>query len=170
MPEFSPKLRVAVRVRLSGEEPMDGFLLLSPESDFRPGPETILERLNASDRVIPFHRRSDGTTLLLTRLDLEWVVAGRGKGDLSVPPSHFVTHQERVRIRFSGGGEMEGLIQMELPETLNRASDFLNGADDFFPLATVQGIYLVNKTRVLETRLFQSSPLPVAPEAGETGY
>ena len=170
MSEFSPKLRVAVRVRQAGQEPMDGFLLLSPESEFRPGPETILERLNAGDRVIPFLRRSDGSTLLLTRLDLEWVMAGRGKSDRTVPATHFVTHQERVLVRLSSGGEMEGLIQMELPETLNRASDFLNGTDDFFPLVTDQSTFVVNKTRVLDTRLFESSPMPVAPEAGETGY
>jgi hypothetical protein len=50
---------------------------------------------------------------------------------------------------------------MELPETLNRASDFLNGEEDFFPLVTKQGIVLLNKHRVLYTRVYESSPLPL---------
>jgi hypothetical protein len=56
---------------------------------------------------------------------------------------------------------------MELPEMLNRASDFLNGEEDFFPLVTNHGIVLLNKQRVLYTRAYESSPLPVN-VAGDT--
>ena len=171
MPEFISKLRVAVRIRQTGEEPVDGFFLLLPQAEFHPGPETILELLNAPDRVIPFLRRSDGATLLLCRLDLEWVAAGRTVApELIHQESHFVTLEEQVVLHFRSGEEMEGMIQMELPEMLNRASDFLNGSDDFFSLLAPGGTFLVNKSQVLHTRLFEASPLPVAPETGETGY
>ena len=51
---------------------------------------------------------------------------------------------------------------MELPEDLNRASDFLNGDGDFYPLMTRDGTVLINKTRVIDVQVFQESPLPVA--------
>lgn len=162
MPEYVSKLRAAVVVCQVGQEQMEGTLSLSPQAEFHHGPETILERLNAHDRILPFHRHHDGTVLLLTRLELEWVAAGRGvERDLVCPRTYQVTREERVQVRFTSGNEMLGLLQMELPETLNRASDFLNGEEDFFPLVTDKGIVVINKHRVLYTRVYQSSPLPV---------
>jgi hypothetical protein len=50
---------------------------------------------------------------------------------------------------------------MELPEHLNRISDFINQTDDFFPLATRSGVLLINKARIASLRLFESSPPPI---------
>jgi hypothetical protein len=77
------------------------------------------------------------------------------------PPTFHVTREERAEVRFTNGGAIAGLLQMELPEMYNRASDFLNGPDDFFPLTTDDGVYLVNKLRLRETVLFEASPLPL---------
>ena len=44
----------------------------------------------------------------------------------------------------------------------NRVSDFMNSPEDFFPLATSDGVYLVNKSRVREIQLFLTSPRPAA--------
>lgn len=168
MPEYISKLRAAVVVCQVGQEQMEGSLSLSPQAEFHHGPETILERLNASDRILPFHRREDGAVLLLTRLELEWVAAGRGvASELVCPRNYQVTREERVQVRFTSGNEVVGLLRMELPEMLNRASDFLNGEEDFFPLVTNHGIVLLNKQRVLYTRAYESSPLPVN-VAGDT--
>jgi hypothetical protein len=162
MPEYVSKLRATVVVCQVGQEQLEGSLSLSPQAEFHDGPETILERLNARDRILPFHRREDGAVLLLSRLELEWVAAGRGVGrELVCPRNYQVTREERVQVRFTSGNDMFGLLQMELPEMLNRASDFLNGEDDFFPLVTEQGVVLLNKTHVLYTRVYESSPLPL---------
>ena len=162
MPEFIPKLRVAVRIALPGVEPTHGFLSLAPQAEFHDGPETVLERLNTRDRVIPFQRQKDSAVILVSRLELEWVAVGRGVDDDWIsPPTFAVTREERVRIRFRSGEEVEGLLRMELPELLNRASDFLNQTDDFFALSTREGVRLVNKNAVVDTRVFESSPLPV---------
>jgi hypothetical protein len=162
MPEYVNKFRAAVVICQVGQEQMEGSLSLAPQAEFHPGPETLLERLNTRDRVLPFHRREDGAVLLLSRLELEWVASGRGVArDLVCPPTYRVTREERVRVCFTSGQEIEGLLQMELPETLNRASDFMNGEEDFFPLVTPQGIYILNKQRVLYARVFESSPRPV---------
>jgi len=169
MPEYVSKLRAAVVVCQVGQEQMEGSLSLSPQAEFHHGPETILERLNARDRVLPFHRREDGAVLLLSRLALEWVAGGRGVGrELVCPRNYQVTREERVQVRFTSGNEMLGLLQMELPEMLNRASDFMNGEEDFFPLVTEQGAVLLNKHHVLHTRVYESSPLPLGTGGGST--
>jgi hypothetical protein len=162
MPEYIPKLRAAVRIGQPGHEPVLGFIALAPQAEFHAGPETLIERLNHRDRVIPFQRLEDDAMLMLTRLDLEWVAASPSVApELICPPTYLVTREERVRVRFKSGEELEGLIQMELPENFNRASDFLNGPDDYFALVTVDGVRLVNKLAVLDTRVYESSPLPV---------
>ena len=54
---------------------------------------------------------------------------------------------------------------MELPEHLNRVSDFLNQLEDFFPLGAERGVLLINKSRLACLRLFEGSPPPVAEQA-----
>ncbi|HYM81972.1 MAG TPA: hypothetical protein VEY91_11270 [Candidatus Limnocylindria bacterium] len=151
MPEYVPKLRTAVRLGQPAQEPVLGFLSLAQQAEFHSGPETILERLNAPDRVIPFHRHEDGAMLLVSRLDLEWVAPGRGVDPEWVcPPTYLVTREERVSVRFRSGLELEGLLRIEQPEMVNRASDFLNGPEDFFALMTADGVVLINKRAVLD--------------------
>ena len=167
MAEYIPKLRVAAVVSQAGQPPVEGSLSLSPQAQFHLGPETLLERLNTRDRILPFQRRGDGAVLLITRMEVEWVAAGPAvERDLICPRGYRVTREEKVQMRFASGEDLEGLLQMELPETLNRASDFLNSEEDFFPLVTKRGIVLINKHRVLHTRVFESSPMPVAPGDG----
>jgi len=72
-----------------------------------------------------------------------------------------------VRVRLRGGEEFAGLLQMEMPENINRASDYLNAPDAFFPLTTRQGIVLIQKASAREIRLFDSSPLPVPDAAAD---
>jgi hypothetical protein len=160
--EFIPKLRVSVRVAQPGLSPTEGYFSLAPHAEFHSGPETVLERLNTRDRVVPFQRHADSATMLLSRHELEWVAIGPGVNEEWIcPPTFAVTREERVRVRMRSGEEIEGLLRMELPELVNRASDFLNGPDDFFALVTADGVRLVNKHAVLDTRVYESSPLPV---------
>lgn len=161
MSEYVQKLRAAATLSLPGQKPVEGWFALAPQAEFRLGPETLLERLNTRDRVIPFIRSEDEATCLVARLALEWVKSAHDLDTrLVCPPNYLVTREEWVRVRFQSGDEVEGLLQMELPETLNRATDFLNGPEDFFPLRGRDGIVLVNKHRVIETRLYDRSPRP----------
>ena len=161
---YVQKRMAGVRVAVVGRAPVDLVLMLSPQAALHSGPETILERLNSSDRVIPFGRPEDDATLLVSRADIEWVLAGRGLSpELVCPPTYRVTREERVVASFRGGAQLAGLLRMELPPDVNRASDFLNLADDWFPLVVDNGIVLVNKLQLVETRLFEVSPQPTAP-------
>jgi hypothetical protein len=170
MPRYIDKLRVAARVAMPREAPVEGTFALDPVSERHGGPETLLERLDAPAFVVPFQRERDGAVLLLNRRDIEWVEAGRGvPADRLRPAAWRITREERVHVRLMSGRELSGLIQLELPEEYNRTSDHLNGSGDFFPLVTPQGLLLVNKQRVSVLRVFEHSPPPVALEAGGAG-
>jgi len=166
MPEYVEKLRVAVRVSRPGQPVVEGTLALLPHSDHHPGPETLLELLDPPTGFVPFERSTDDAVLLLSRPDIQWVMAGVGVDpELIRPPAYRFTREERVRVCLQDGEQVDGLIQMELPEHLNRISDYLNGPERFFPLATRQGTFLIRKASVREICLFEVSPLPINDQA-----
>jgi len=168
MPEYVEKLRVTVRVSRPGESAVEGRLSLCPRSARHAGPETLLELLDSSGGFLPFERSADDAVLLLSRSDIRWVMAGQDVDpELVRPHAHRFTHEERVRVSLREGDALDGVIQMELPENLNRASDYLNGPERFFPLATRQGTFMVHKAAVREICLFDASPLPLADATGD---
>ncbi|MGH7730748.1 MAG: hypothetical protein ACRENJ_05785 [Candidatus Eiseniibacteriota bacterium] len=166
MPEYVDKLRVTVRVSRPGEPAVEGTLSLLPHSARHGGPETLLELLDPAAGFIPFERSSDDAVLLLSRPDIQWVMAGpEVDPDLIRPPAFRFTREERVWVSLRDGEVLDGLIQMELPENINRVSDYLNGPERFFPLTTRRGTFLVHKAAVRQVSLFDSSPLPLADAA-----
>ena len=167
MAQFIEKIRAPVRVLLGEAESLEGSVSLAPRAQYRDGPETLLELLNSPLRVIPFTRGKSDSVLLLTRLNIVWAAEAAGLDPRLIRPAPYrVTREERVQVVFTDGGRIEGQIQMELPEDVNRASDFLNAGEDFVALVTGTGTLLVNKLRVRETRVFESSPMPLSPGAG----
>ena len=168
MPEYVDKLRVTVRVSRPGEPAVEGRLSLFPYSAHHAGPETLLELLDPPAGFLPFERSADDAVLLLSRPDIQWVMAGpEVDSELIRPPAYRFTREERVRVSLREGDVLDGLIQMELPENINRVSDYLNGPERFFPLATRQGTFLVHKAAVREVCLFDASPLPLEDAVGE---
>jgi hypothetical protein len=166
MAQYIEKTRATVRISLGEKETLEGSIALAPRARYHDGPETILELLNSPVRVIPFARGKGDSVLLVTRLNIVWVAAAAGlDAPLVCPATYCVTREERVQVVFTDGSRVEGLIQMELPEHVNRASDFLNAAEDFFPLVTGSGTLLVNKLCVREIRVFETSPMPLVPGA-----
>lgn len=163
MSRYVEKLRVPVRLALSGCEPVEGHLSLSPRAELHDGPESLLERLNAPTRVVPFHREGDGEVLLVVRSRIEWVMAGPNvAAPLVRRPLYQHTREEHVRVRLAGGSVHEGVLAIEMPHEFNRVSDFLNEADDFFPLQTDGGTLLVSKACLLEVRVREAGAVPRA--------
>jgi len=155
------KHQAPVRVCLPGQDPIDGILSLAPDSPYHAGPQTILELLNSQVRAIPFVLQSSTDVLLLTRDNIDWAVAGSGvESSLMLSPPLAVTREENVLVTFSDGRAIDGLIQIELPEGMNRVSDFLNGPQDFFPLRTRIGTVFINKARVRDTRVNTTAGTP----------
>lgn len=163
MPRHVEKLRVPVCVALLGELPVDGALSLDLHAELHDGPETLLERLNVAQRVLPFHREGDQAFALVTRAQIRWVMAGPAVAPEWIRPRAFLTtREERVRVRLLGEDAFEGILAMEMPTDFNRASDFLNGPEDFFPLQTDQGTLLLNKAHVLDVCLIAAARIPRA--------
>jgi len=162
MPNYVEKFRIPVRVAESGRPAAFGYFCLSPVANWHDGPETLHDLLNSEVRVVPFHRHEDGAILLITRLAVGHVTVGT-----EVEPQFVrsrliaVTREEHVLVEMEDGVKLEGNLLVELPEHLNRASDFLNLPEDFFPLVTRQGAVFVNKAKVRVTRVFAKSPKPV---------
>ncbi len=153
-PEYVDKLRAAVRVCLPGQDPIDGIFSLSRSTPLRPGPETILDLLNGPLRTIPFILDEAMDVLLITRVNIDWAMAGLGvEPPLISPPVIGLTREESVHVTFNDGRQIDGLIQLEPPNGIHRASDFLNGPQDFFPLRTRIGVLFVNKARVRDTHV-----------------
>ena len=160
---YIDKLLVPARLMLPGADAVEGSFALSPATPFREGPESLLELLNSETRVVPFIRESDSVVMLLSRLAIEWAEVRRDVDPAWVHPETFiVTREEHVQVRMLGGHELEGSVSMELPDHLNRVSDFLNQAEDFFLLATRRATLLVNKARLASLRPLENSPPPVS--------
>jgi hypothetical protein len=156
---YVEKRRVAVRVSQSGHDPVDGYFCLAIGSEFTEEPQTVLELLNSPLRVIPFILEEDGSVILLTRQNLDWVVAGEQvEPELMFSTDSVHVREEPVELQFMTGTTIDGLMQIGTTDGSSRASDFLNAAPDFYPVITRLGTLLVNKTRVRETRLSTISP------------
>jgi len=162
-PSYVDKNLLPVRVVLPAAELIEGVVALSPTSPFRPGPETLLDMLNSGQRVLPVIRNADGAVVLVSRLAIEWIEVDHGVDlDLVRPQPYLVTREERVQVRQLDGRLCEGLVTMELPEHMNRVSDFLNLPEDFFRLETRTGTMVFNKTRIAGVRLYETSMPPMS--------
>jgi hypothetical protein len=163
MAEYIGKLRVPVRIQLPDTDALDGFLSVAPRSAIYEGPETLYELLNAPQRVLPFIVASDESVILICRQHLDWVeAAGDADPELLSPRPFMVTREEVVAVEWLDGMRLEGRLPMELPNDINRASDYMNNDDDFFPLVMESGTILVNKLRIRAVRIFTASPRPAA--------
>ena len=163
MAEYVGKLRIQVRIQMPSAEPIAGFLSVAPQSAIYDGPETLFELLNAPIRVLPFILASDGSVMLVTREHLDWIEASdEVDPELVSPRPYMVTREEVVAVEWLDGTRMQGKLPMELPDDINRASDYMNSDDDFFPLMVQGGCMLVNKRRLRAVRIFSASPRPSA--------
>ncbi|MGH7741213.1 MAG: hypothetical protein ACRENS_04250, partial [Candidatus Eiseniibacteriota bacterium] len=152
-----------VRIQMPGADSLAGFLSVAPRSAIYEGSETLFELLNSPLRVLPFILASDESVLLVTRQHLEWVEAGEDADpELVSPRPYLVTREEVVAVEWLDGTLLKGRLPMELPDDINRASDYMNSDDDFFPLVMESGTMLVNKLRLRAVRIFSASPRPTA--------
>ena len=163
MAQYVQKIRVPVRLARFGASPVAGVISLAPRAEVHDGPETLLECLNAATRVVPFIPDDEGAVLLVTRDQIEWI-----EPDPSVelrfvrPDPYMATREEAARVRMMGGETLEGLLSMEMPNEFNRASDYLNSEEVFFPFRMMEGTRLLNKRCVVDVLIRSEARLPRA--------
>ena len=155
---YVQKLRASVRLSQPNRDPRDGWLQLLPRLPQEPRPETILDLLNSGRSVVPFIQAEDTGVLLFTRLNIEWVSIGAGTApELVLPPGSAPTHEQRAELRFLDESRVDAVIQWQTHEEGVRLSDFLNSSPDFVAVKTRLGTLLVNKQRVREIRIIEST-------------
>jgi hypothetical protein len=158
------KIRVAARVSQPNLTPRDGWFLLLPHLEAGDRHETLLDLLNSSRTVIPFILAEGGEVLLLTRANLDWVVVQKGvDSQLVYPPGRRVTSEQRVDLRLIDESRVHAVVQWNSPNGETRLSDFLNREETFIAAKTDFGTLLINKLRVRETRVAESTARAVAP-------
>jgi hypothetical protein len=163
VPQYVQKIRVPVRLARIGAPPLAGLVSLCPRAELHDGPETLLECLNASPRILPFQLADGNAVLLVSRSHIEWAEPDATMDPRLVRPAPYLaTREELVRVRLAGGETLEGIISMEMPDQFNRPSDYLNGDEAFFPLTMPLGTRLLNKARVLDVLVRVAGPLPKA--------
>ena len=162
------KLRVPVRVAQPQREPRDGAFLVLAADGSGGRPESLIEMLNSARTVIPFIQDDGAEVVLLTRAHIDWVIVGRSVDrGLIFPPGYAVSRAQRVDLRLMDESHVHAVIQWDSPGGTTRLSDHLNGTAEFIPARTTFGTLIVNKMRVRETSLEESTDRPVAP--GEPG-
>jgi hypothetical protein len=155
------KIRVLVRLALRHEGPVSGAMFVSSHGGRASHPQSVWELLEEFGPFLPFEKSPDGTTVLVSRRNIDWVqVEGEASFDLFHPPPRGLVREELVQVRFQDGGIMVGLMVLDIPDAGKRASDFVNGPGSFFPLVTPEGRFLVNKKAVLDITVFETSPVP----------
>jgi hypothetical protein len=155
--EHVVKRRTTVRVCQSGEDALDGLFCLAVESPELGRAETLFDLLNSSRKMVPFVRSGDRRVSLLTRMNIDWVIAPEAvTAEWIYPPHYRLGFEEPVHVFFLDGRTIEGRLQIAADPRIDRASDFLNGASDFFPVKTRLGTLFANKARVRETLLVES--------------
>jgi len=169
MPPYVHKMRVPVTLSQLSREAREGWCLVSVGSSAGDRPESLLELLNSGSVVIPFVPEHDSNIVLVTRMHIEWVAVSAGvDAPLVAPIDRTVTREQRVELRFMDQRHLEGIVQWNGSGDHGRLSDFLNGPDDFFLLKTSGGPFLVNRLRLAETRMAESTPRPAETEPAQS--
>ena len=160
---FIEKRRAIVRVCLPARiRSMAG----SPCCPRRPCPMAVRKRCSSSStrpagrsvRELP----EFDTVLLLTRLNIDWVLAGNAVDPELVRPANYViTREESVHVTFNDGRSIDGIN----PDGAVRRHESRVGASSTRRTissrsARVSRTVIVNKARVRDTRVHAISPRP----------
>lgn len=145
-----PKFQVPADVLLVGHEPIRISLHLSEHNERRTGWERPSDLLNGNKTFLPARAEEREVGLIRREAVMVLTVDAReeveeGEGG-AVPEG---ARRQRIRVYLEDGREVEGLVSYLRPAGQQRLQDFLNSAEQFFPLREGDAVRLVNKHRVL---------------------
>jgi len=134
-----PMNRLSIQLRLADGSEKNADIFLHTVSDSHSGPETVDEFLNGPRSFIPCLLTESSDPYLCNK---EMILSVEGVEDGEVilrDAGSEPTAVHRVRIGLAGGRRFEGDLQVWLPAESCRVSDFLNAADQFFPVHREDG-------------------------------
>lgn len=156
------KVRIPGLTSQPNGDPRDGWFMLAAHLGPSNRPETLLELLNSRRVVVPFIQARLPDVLMLTRVNIDWVIVEpRVDQNLIYPPNCRVTVEHRVDLRLLDERRIHAILRWDDRGGTARLSDFLNGSDDFIAAKTRFGLLLVNRLRIRETQLAEVTARPV---------
>jgi len=135
-----PMNELAVEVALSGVDPEEHFVYLSPQSERRDGPETMSDYLNGGRRFFPMI--ASGVAKMINRDEIVWV-----RYEKLAPTDPETTVVEKLTIlELTDGTRIEGIVPIDRQPEYSRISDVLNDPTEAFMRIDDEGdTYYVNK-------------------------
>jgi len=146
MTEWLRTQRLHAKVTFAEGFSIEGDLHLQPSSALRHGIETPLEMLNRPEHFFAMTLPSGDATLVSKSQTA--VVACSMEVAETDPERQAVARSAELEVHLSGGKDLHGTAQWELPQTNSRTLDFLNSADGFFSLTDGETAWYVNRAQV----------------------
>jgi len=135
-----PMNELAVEVTLSGVDPEEHFVYLSPHSDRREGPETMADYLNSGRRFFPMI--NSGVAKMINRDEIVWVRYEK----LAANDAETTVVEKLTILELTDGTRIEGIVPIDRPREYSRISDVLNDISEAFIRIDDEGdTYYVNK-------------------------
>ena len=133
-----PMNELAVEVALSGVDPEEHFVYLSPQSELRDGPETMSDYLNGGRRFFPMI--AAGVAKMINRDEIVWVRYER------LADSEATAVEKLTILELTDGTRIEGIVPINRQPEYSRISDVLNDpAESFMRIDDEGDTYYVNK-------------------------
>jgi hypothetical protein len=145
------KSRIPVTVTLARGEQVNGDMFIQGNSEWHLGPERTADVLNDGLGFFPLAVAENDTLLVNKKGVRDVAELSSSRDDWRLIPSW---RQQRVELRFLGGGNLSGTVDLELPGDHPRLLDFLNKTESaFVPVLTEGGTRLVNREFIESIRL-----------------
>ncbi|MFI5370426.1 MAG: hypothetical protein ACHQ52_02635 [Candidatus Eisenbacteria bacterium] len=164
MDHYIPKRRIPVTLWSGHLQGVQGVVFLDLDAAGNRH-QTVLEKLNESERFLPVALGNDGRIHLFNKHRLSRVTSNRQVIQSDVFARGFLPwREEEAVVRLDDGTTLTGRIWMPLQRETQRISDFLNQHGwEFFPLITPIAVHLIHTAAVVDVELTESAGAPLAP-------
>lgn len=119
---------------------MKGVVFLGASASNHMHEQTLNDLLNEPGDFFPF-RNESGDFCITNKQTITHI---RFEPRESDPGQAVLGHREDIEVRFVGGEQLTGSVNIAMPEGKNRLFDFINAMEGFFLLQNQEAHYLVN--------------------------
>ena len=123
---------------------MKGVVFLSAATYNHMRTQTLNDLLNEPGDFFPF-RNESGDFCITNKQTITHIRFEPREND---PGQAVLGHREDIEVRFVGGEQLTGSVNIAMPEGKNRLFDFINAMEGFFLLQNQEAHYLVNVRQV----------------------
>ncbi|HEX7137014.1 MAG TPA: hypothetical protein VF219_04180 [Vicinamibacterales bacterium] len=144
------KRRVEAELTLSSGERLNGCFFLAGSSATHPGPERVVDLLNAAAGFFPFQAPPSAETVLVNRRQLVTVRLVDASDEARLASGYDVATVRHVSMKLSNRVELQGTVRVYLPEGRDRLSDYARSTENFRYLESAEGTFVVNVDHIVQ--------------------